>query len=169
MTTGTLSAYALAAEAYSRLLRGWLHDGDVTQDDLADESGTTQQKVSHWLSPKSALLPSIARVRLFPKEMARRSLSWAGEPHNLAVVEMPKVVGTADELRAIATAQRETSEAIAHGLDAMADGHITPAEGARLEKECDEAIAAFLVIRERARIAKAQGAFVLRSVPGGAA
>lgn len=83
-----------------------------------------------------------------------------------ALVELPEATKTSDDLHALATAQRESGEAIAHGLDAMADGHLTRAEGVRVEAECDEAIAALLTIRERARLAQREGVIGLQAVRG---
>lgn len=76
----------------------------------------------------------------------------AGDAH--VVVELPAIADASDDWRLVATAQRESGEAIAATLDAFADGRVTAAEGARLEREADEAIAALLGIRERARAAR---------------
>ena len=75
----------------------------------------------------------------------------------LAVVALPSAGASGDDLRSLATAQREASEAITAALLAVADGHITRSEGAKLESECDEAIARLLAVRERARLAQREG------------
>lgn len=105
-----------------------------------------------------ALALDVGAYRVLLEQLASRT--------GLAVVELPSAASTTDDLRALAVAQRETAEAIAHGLDAMADGHMTRTEGARVEKECDEAIAALLVIRERARLAQREGVIGLRAATG---
>lgn len=82
--------------------------------------------------------------------------------HGDAVVELPATSTESDDLRAIADTQREASEAITAGLLAIADGHITRSEGAKLERECDEAIARLLAVRERARLAQREGVIAIR-------
>lgn len=75
----------------------------------------------------------------------------------LAVVALPEASSESDDLRSVAETQREAADVVAQGLEALADGHVTRSEGARLERECDEALAALLAIRELARRAQVEG------------
>ena len=87
-----------------------------------------------------------------------------------AVVDLPVGLSARDDLALVIRAQKETTEAINAHLAALADGRMDAAEGASLEAECDEGIAALLAIRERARLAQRErviGLTGLRAVGGG--
>jgi len=94
----------------------------------------------------------VADAMLAP-EAVRLALAQllAGDGH--AIVELPTSTDQSDDFRLIATVQRESGEAISATLEAIADGRIGADEGARLVKECDEAIASLLAVRERGRSA----------------
>jgi hypothetical protein len=81
---------------------------------------------------------------------------WASR-QGKAVVDLPKPSSKGGDMRALATAQRESAEAVATTLEAISDDRIDANEGVRGERECDEAIAALLVIRERFRLAQREG------------
>lgn len=97
----------------------------------------------------------------------RRFLDRLADRAGLAVVELPKAAVAGDELRVLAAGQKESAEAIAHGLASLADGRVCSAEGVAGERECDEAIAALLAIREVFRAARREGVVGLRAVGGG--
>ena len=134
---------------------------------VAAHLGVSERELGRCTSTSSGRHMPLGHVLGLPPAVVVRIAGRMVEPLGKAIVDLPKTSATSDELRALATAQRETAEAIAHGLDAMADGHMTRAEGARVEQECDEAIAALLVIRDRARLAQREGVIGLRAVSGG--
>ncbi|MCC6649110.1 MAG: hypothetical protein IT374_26515 [Polyangiaceae bacterium] len=81
----------------------------------------------------------------------------------LGVVEPPAASRSTCALAAARLA-REAGEVIADAYEASADGEITPAEGARLERQCDDAIPALLEVREHARAAVATACLRIGSV-----
>lgn len=85
------------------------------------------------------------------------------------VVDMPAGLDAKDDLALVIATSRETTGAVNEMLSCIADGHMTAAEGAKLEREADEAIAALLSVRERARMAQRErvlGTTGLRAVGG---
>jgi hypothetical protein len=87
----------------------------------------------------------------------RKALDLMAARDGLVVTDLPSAGEMGDDFRAIAAAQRESADVVARGLDALADGRMCAREGAELAAECDEAIAALLAIRERARLAQREG------------
>ena len=73
------------------------------------------------------------------------------------VAALPVAADNAADLDLIMHAQRESGDVIATHLAALRDGHMSRTEGAQLEREADEAIAALLTVRERARQAQRAG------------
>ncbi len=141
---------------------------DDSRPVVAAKMEVTVTELSRVTDPMSGRMFPLEHALALDERAYRRFVGDLAARAGLAVVDLPKPSAVSDELRALATAQRETSQAIAHGLEAWADGHMCCAEGVRVEQECDEAIAALLVIRERARVAKREGVVGLRAVVGGA-
>ena len=103
---------------------------------------------SHLSVADAAGLPDAARMEL--------AQFIAGPGHMVAeapVADTNARAGMSLHMRAL----RETMEAVTSHGDAIADGNITRAEGATIERECDEAIRVFLAVREVARRAQRDG------------
>lgn len=124
---------------------------------VAAELGISETDLRRMTKPSEGRFFAVCDVPALPKVCAARLASWALEGHGLAVVELPATGGIAADYATIAKAQRETSDVVACGLDALAAGHIGRGKGVDLERECDEAIAALLAVRELARAAKREG------------
>lgn len=139
MARDTLSTYAISMEAFSRLLRGWMHEDDVSQEDLAEATATQQQKVSGWVSPKSDMAPSIVRVRHFPRELARRALQWAAEPHHLLVIDkLAPDADAKDHFTHLSRMLRESGDLTSEYAAALRDGVVDADERRRVLKEARE-------------------------------
>ena len=132
--------------------------GDFELETVAAESepheglmslGLSETDLRRMTKPSEGRFFAVADLPALPVVCATRLASWALESHGLAVVELPTASGIAADYSTIARAQRESSEAVTCSLEALAAGHIGRAKAADLERECDEAIAAF---REGIRI-----------------
>jgi hypothetical protein len=147
----------------ARMVRRALDAEDASHSVVAVNLGIRDpSKFSKMIAENGERHLPFHQVLGLPPNVLRHILGEVADTLGLAVVELPGEPSTADDLRMLARAQRETGDAVASGLDAMADGHITRSEGAKIEAECDEAIAAFLVLRERARQAQREGVVGLR-------
>lgn len=131
----------------------------IRHAEAAQHIGVSRQTFEKTLEPGKVmratwlfLLPIAARI-----ELVREVL---GETHD--VVELPARTRAPSDLALVADAQRETGEAVACALRALGAGHLGRAEGAALERECDEAIAVLLTVRELARTAQREGVVGLR-------
>jgi hypothetical protein len=107
--------------------------------------------------PTTGRAVPLEHVLGLPDDAYRVVVDKLAQRAGLALVDMPKAGEMGDDFRAIAAAQRESADVVARGLDALADGRMCAREGAELAAECDEAIAALLAIRERARLAQREG------------
>jgi len=125
--------------------------------------GVSRQRVDQWMAlDHDANMPA-ALISFLPKPMrlaAMHEMMSADE----AITDLPVATEAADDWRLVASAQRETGQAITAMCDAVADGRITATEGASLERECTEGIASLLGIRERARAAQRERVIGLRAV-----
>jgi hypothetical protein len=128
---------------------------------VAAELGISETDLRRMTKPSEGRFFAVADIPALPVVCATRLASWALEGHGLAVVELPTTSGPAADYATIAKAQRETSEVVSCGLDALAVGHIGRIKAAELERECDEAIAALLAVREIARAAKREGVMAI--------
>lgn len=112
--------------------------------------GVCRQRVDQYLALDSGVHIPAALVPFLPKPM-RRAVTAATLAEDEMISELPGAVEAADDWRLVAAAQRESGQAITAMLEAIADGRVTATEGATLDRECTEAVAALLGIRERAR------------------
>lgn len=115
----------------------------------------TDALVVEFRRPSAHPLRAEAAERIV--ESVQRACRSVGTLHLDRGAALPSAGASGDDLRSLATAQREAADVVAQGLEALADGHVTRSEGARLERECDEALAALLAIRELARRAQVEG------------
>jgi hypothetical protein len=81
-------------------------------------------------------------------------LAWSSP--SAMVVDVPETTGDLDLAR-IASVTKESADVVVHGIEAHARGHMTRAEGAAGERECDELLKPVLAYREVCRRAKAEG------------
>ncbi len=137
-----LSVRAVAREAFSKALRGWMHEDDLSEEDLARAVGTLQQKVSEWLDPRKPHVPGIPDIRNMPHELARRALRWAAEPHHMVVVDL---LAPGTDVRChyehLARILSEAGGLTSEYARAVADGVVSPEERRRLLKEARELVA----------------------------
>lgn len=108
---------------FSRMLYRWLGELDITQAELADLVGAQHQKVQRWCDPNCPEVPGFSDLRLFPRELARRCLSWLGDEHGVHVIDALELPGTeGGHLAHVQTMLREGAEAV----DAFIATHATP-------------------------------------------
>ena len=142
-------------------------------DAAIDESTTSRPVVAAQLEispqdlrrvcdPTTGRAVPLEHVLGLPDDAYRAVVEALADRAGLGVVALPEASSESDDLRSVAETQREASEAITAALLAVADGHITRSEGAKLESECDEAIARLLAVRERARLAQREGVIAIR-------
>lgn len=119
--------------------------------------------------PTTGRAVPLEHVLGLPDDAYRVVLGALAERADLAVVSLPSAASTGDDFRTLAMAQRESADVVSRGLEALADGRMCSREGAEIETECDQAIAALLAIRERARLAQREGVIGLVRKSGGVA
>jgi hypothetical protein len=119
--------------------------------------GVDEKLVRRWLDPHEGQSVSVADLAALPIEVRIAVVRADLLPGHVIVRETSPSDAGAASIAAHVAAQRETSEALTAHLEAIADGHITRAEGASLERELDEAIARLVALREHARQAQREG------------
>jgi len=139
--------------AISEALDLALRSNRLTQAAIAETLGVSETMVAEWCKPEKPRAITVADAARLP-EPARMAMAIevAGPGH--AVGKLPAAASSGDDLRAIANVQRECADVVARHLDAMADGRLSRAEGAELEREVDQAIAALLAVKLRAQQAQ---------------
>jgi hypothetical protein len=115
--------------------------------------GIARQSLDRMLAADGDKQLSVADLIAGPKPVRRAVVAEIIDDDEM-VVSLPDVSDDADDLALIMAAQKESAEVISTHLAALRDGRMCRAEGATLEREADEAIAALLVVRERARQAQ---------------
>lgn len=147
-----------SSDRLDRLLR----EHDVTQASVALDLGVGETMVAEWCKPEKPRSMPFADALGLP-EVVRRALAQDLVGAEYAIVALPSQTEAAgSDLLAIARVQREAGDVISQHLSALADGHMSAAEGAALEREVDEAIGALLTVRERARQAQRERVVALR-------
>lgn len=129
---------------------------------IAAELEISATDLGRICDPTKGRAVPLEHVLGLPDDARRALLTTLADREGLALVEMPKALVATDDLRLLCEAQREASDVVTRGIEACADGHMTRTEGAEIERECDEAIAALLAVRERARLAKREGVIAIR-------
>lgn len=95
------------------------------------------------MSPKSDVAPSIVRIRHFPRELARRALQWAAEPHHLLVIDkLSDVAEAKDHFVHLARMLRESGDLTTEYALALRDGVVDAEERRKVLKEARELHAA---------------------------
>jgi hypothetical protein len=120
---------------------------------VAATIGVTRQRIDQWLALDDDAQVSVADACSLPQPMRLAAAQLiAGDAYQLA--ELPAADVDASDLELVMRAQRESGDVIATHLAALRDGRMCRAEGAQLERECDEAISALLTVRARAQQAQ---------------
>ena len=141
------------AASLASVLRRSLVEHGVSHSAAALALGVPRQRLDEWCDPDVEGQLRASDLAALPPAVARDVLRSIADALGLGVVELPAASRSSAALAAARLA-REAGEVIAEAYEAAADGVITPAEGARLERECDEAIPALLEVREAAREAQ---------------
>jgi hypothetical protein len=120
---------------------------------VAATIGVTRQRIDQWLALDDDAQVSVADAMSLPQPMRMAAAQLiAGDGYMLAA--LPDIGDSSSDLDLVMRAQKESGDVIATHLAALRDGRMCRAEGAQLEREADEAIAALLTVRERARQAQ---------------
>ena len=144
---------AVRAASLATTLRRSLVEHGVSHSAAALALGVPRQRLDEWCDPDVEGQLRAADIAALPPAVARDVLRSIADALGLGVVELPAASRSSAALAAARLA-RESGEVIAEAYEAHADGVVTPAEGARLERQCDDALAALLEVRERAREAQ---------------
>lgn len=132
--------------ALSRSLRDALDAAGCSHTEAGALVGVDRSTVDRWADAHDVLSISVADLAALPLSV-RRALVGEVTPE-LALVELPSVgADLGCDLAHATEAHRESAEAVAVALAAVADGHVSADEGARLVAECDQAISALLRLR----------------------
>lgn len=132
----------------------------IRHAEAAQHVGITRQTFEKSLQPGKVMratflyaLPIAARIEVVEDML--------GESH--AVVELPAPHDRGEcDMRFLAGAVRQVSDAVSTTLEHATDGHLSRSEGAEIEQRCDRAIGVLLTIRELARSAQREGVIGLR-------
>lgn len=124
---------------------------------LALTLGVSATRIGEWRAPEQDRHLSVADASRLPP-LVRLVIAEHVAGPGYVVAELPAAdAHVSDDLALAARTQRETAEAVAKHLTAIADGRYDRAEGVELEREVNEAIAALLTVRETARRAIREG------------
>lgn len=139
---------------------------DLTDREASRLTGVAHQHVAQWRDPDAPRAMSLADAHALP-EKTRCVLAERLAGGEYALVKLPESGTDACDYRSLSTMQREASDVIAAHIEAFEDGTLDAAEGAKIERDCDELIAIALRLRERARQAQKERVVALRRVGGG--
>ncbi len=123
--------------------------------------GITRQRVDQMFGLDDDAQISVADACALP-EPIRRALAAELIGEGAFIAELPLSDASSTDLALIAKTQRHTARAVCTALEGLADGHITAAEGADLERDCNAAIASLLTTRELGRRAQRERVVPLR-------
>jgi hypothetical protein len=147
-TTARQRREAARAELSRELTRA-LARHDVTQLELARETGAAGSVVQRWTEPELRETPSIADLRHMPREVAVDLCRWALEPHEHIPAPTHHHETIADDLKHLSELVQDTSELCVHFSRALADGHISPDEAVRGIELAGDAIATIMSLKIR--------------------
>lgn len=120
---------------------------------VAATIGLSRQRIDQMIALDDEAQLSVADAMAMPQPI-RHALATdlIGDGHMIAA--LPAAASDSSDLDLVMRAQKESADVIAAHLAALRDGRMCRAEGVELEREVDEAIAALLSVRERARQAQ---------------
>lgn len=128
-------------EGARRLSRS-LYEANADQIDIAHACGVPRQLVQRWCSVHHRDLPSATDLRLMPRSVVERFVSWLLEPHGLDIVPAASETRSPTDLHSLhEVVARSTAVTTAH-LSAIADGHISDSELAELALKLTQSIGA---------------------------
>lgn len=111
---------------------------DLTQQDVADECGVPAQVVSTWCHRDGNKSPRIADAALMPTEVAAPLIRWLAAKHEYTLVAQREDAPL--DARTLHAVLREQSEVALRLSDAIADGHLSPAELEAVEREANDVV-----------------------------
>lgn len=125
--------------------------------------GVTHQRIDQVCALDDDAQLSFAAACAYP-EPIRDALGQMLVGEGKAIVSLPLAdrVHAADDMTLVGKLQRDTSWAVSVLIDVLADGHITAAEGAKLEEACNAALAPILTARELGRRAQRERVVSIR-------
>jgi hypothetical protein len=137
-------------------LRHGLDACEATRAQLAAGIDCSPARLAQMVDAGDDATICVARAALLP-DPARVAVAQYVAGERFAVVELPHVETGREAIVEALAAQRETSEALAAHLVAIADGIVTRDEGARLVREVDEAIRELMRLRALGEAAVREG------------
>jgi hypothetical protein len=139
----------------ARIIGHGLLDANVTHVGAAEAIGMASAHLTECAKPGGAKHLHVADAPALPLPVALDIARYiAGDAYAVIALPTGETTDVASDLLLAAAAQRESSDAISALLMGVADGHLDSREGAKLEREADEAIRALLAVREVARRAQ---------------
>lgn len=146
--------------------------GGETLAELAADLGVAQSRLSAYRDPEHSACIKLHELLLLP-DASRVHVAAALLPPSHLVVDAPRGESAVDDMRAAMQLHERSARALSELLEGIADGHLTRAEGARIEGSVDALMQVLGGIRERARLAQREGVIgatgttALRVVGGG--
>lgn len=124
---------------HARCWPRWLHECDLTETEVAQAIGRSQQTVSTWGDHKRSdglRSPRVTDVVRMPRPVAQRVLEWMAGKLGFVLVDAVKVDGMAQtHRRHLATVIRQAATFTAAYADALDDDVIDPSEARVLKGE----------------------------------
>lgn len=141
-------AREVRAHAMSERLRRALDEHDASRAAVALSLGVTRSRVDDYCDPDHEAGLRAADIAALPHEVARDLLRMIAGELGCAVVSLPEAARMSGA-KAAARFVREGGEGAAVTIEALADdGVMSPAEGAKVEKEMGDVIEAAVTLRE---------------------
>lgn len=139
------------------VVRAAMAEERASYDVVAAHLGLSSTELKRCCSPSSGRHLSLADAAGLPPAVLRRVLDHLADTLGCVVVDLPEAMPSSSDLHLLATAQRKSAEAVAAGLDAIADGHVTRSEGADLRAACRSAIRCLVGVDQIAGLAVREG------------
>lgn len=139
------------------VVRAAMAEERASYDVVAAHLGLSASELKRCCSPSSGRNLSLADAAGLPPAVLRRVLDHLADTLGCVVVDLPEAMPTRSDLYLLADAQRKSAEAVAAGLDSIADGYVTRGEGKVLGAACTDAIRHLVGVREIARMAVREG------------
>lgn len=139
------------------VVRAAMAEERASYEVVAAHLGLSPSELKRCCSPSSGRHLSLADAAGLPPAVLRRVLDHLADTLGCVVVDLPEAVPSSSDLHLLASAQRNSAEAVAAGLDSIADGYVTRGEGKVLGAACTEAIRHLVAVREIARMAVREG------------
>lgn len=135
------------------VVRAAMAEERASYDVVAAFLGISPSELKRCVAPSSGRHLSLADAAGLPPAVLRRVVDHLADTLGCVVVEVPEADSGQNDLRLMARLQRKSAEAVAAGLDSIADGYVTRGEGKVLGAACTEAIRHLVGVREIARMA----------------